>query len=294
MINSKKGKRTGFLLILPLLVLFLGLTIYPLIYMVYMSFHQYSLASWEEPKFIGWKNYQEILRDHTASSSVNFTLFLLFTAVPIEVLLGIGIAFLIRDVWGEKVLRSALIIPMTIPPVVAGIAWKMLYNYEFGPINYFLSLFGLPKASWLGSQSFARLGVLLIDVWQWTPFIFLVIYAGLQSIPRDVVEASLVDGASGWSAMRHIELPLLRPLIWVILIIRVIDVLKLFDIVYMVTFGGPGSATHSYSFYIYKVGISFGWDVGYASALSIILLLVVTILTNLLIRFLHLSETLGL
>ncbi|HOA98482.1 carbohydrate ABC transporter permease [Candidatus Sordicultor fermentans] len=294
MMNSKKRKRTGFLLILPLLILFLGLTIYPLIYMIYMSFHQYSLASWEEPRFIGWENYREILRDRTASSSVSFTLFLLFTAVPLEILLGIGIAFLIRDVWGERALRSSLIIPMTIPPVVAGIAWKMLYNYEFGPINYFLSLFGLPKVSWLGSQFFARLGVLLIDVWQWTPFIFLVIYAGLQSIPRDVVEASLVDGASGWSAMRYIELPLLRPLIWVTLIIRVIDVLKLFDIVYMVTFGGPGSATHSYSFYIYKVGISFGWDVGYASALSVILLLVVTVLTNLLIRFLRLSETLGL
>ena len=294
MMNSKKRKRTGFLLILPLLILFLGLTIYPLIYMIYMSFHQYSLASWEEPRFIGWENYREILRDRTASSSVSFTLFLLFTAVPLEILLGIGIAFLIRDVWGERALRSSLIIPMTIPPVVAGIAWKMLYNYEFGPINYFLSLIGLPKVSWLGSQFFARLGVLLIDVWQWTPFIFLVIYAGLQSIPRDVVEASLVDGASGWSAMRYIELPLLRPLIWVTLIIRVIDVLKLFDIVYMVTFGGPGSATHSYSFYIYKVGISFGWDVGYASALSVILLLVVTVLTNLLIRFLRLSETLGL
>ena len=294
MMNSKKRKRTGFLLILPLLILFLGLTIYPLIYMIYMSFHQYSLASWEEPRFIGWENYREILRDRTASSSVSFTLFLLFTAVPLEILLGIGIAFLIRDVWGERALRSSLIIPMTIPPVVAGIAWKMLYNYEFGPINYFLSLFGLPKVSWLGSQFFARLGVLLIDVWQWTPFIFLVIYAGLQSIPRDVVEASLVDGASGWSAMRYIELPLLRPLIWVTLIIRVIDVLKLFDIVYMVTFGGPGSATHSYSYYIYKVGISFGWDVGYASALSVILLLVVTVLTNLLIRFLRLSETLGL
>ena len=294
MINSKKRKWTGFLLILPLLVLFLGLTIYPLIYMIYMSFHQYSLASWEEPRFIGWENYREILKDHTASSSVSFTLFLLLTAVPLEILLGIGIAFLIRDVWGERALRSSLLIPMTIPPVVASIAWKMLYNYEFGPMNYFLSIFGFPKVSWLGSQFFARLGVLLIDVWQWTPFIFLVIYAGLQSIPRDVVEASLVDGASGWSAMRHIELPLLRPLIWVILIIRVIDVLKLFDIVYMVTFGGPGSATHSYSFYIYKVGISFGWDVGYASALSVILLLVVTVLTNLLIRFLRLSETLGL
>ncbi len=172
MMNSKKRKRTGFLLILPLLILFLGLTIYPLIYMIYMSFHQYSLASWEEPRFIGWENYREILRDRTASSSVSFTLFLLFTAVPLEILLGIGIAFLIRDVWGERALRSSLIIPMTIPPVVAGIAWKMLYNYEFGPINYFLSLFGLPKVSWLGSQFFARLGVLLIDVAVGLPLYF--------------------------------------------------------------------------------------------------------------------------
>ena len=107
MMNSKKRKRTGFLLILPLLILFLGLTIYPLIYMIYMSFHQYSLASWEEPRFIGWENYREILRDRTASSSVSFTLFLLFTAVPLEILLGIGIAFLIRDVW-ESELYGAL------------------------------------------------------------------------------------------------------------------------------------------------------------------------------------------
>jgi multiple sugar transport system permease protein len=153
---------------------------------------------------------------------------------------------------------------------------------------------GSPKVSWLGTQLFSRLGVILVDVWQWTPFVFLVLYAGLQSIPRDVVEAGLVDGASGFSAMRYIELPLLRPLLFVVLIIRVIDALKIFDIVYMVTFGGPGSSTHSYSFYIYKVGVSFGWDVGYASALSVLLLVAVALLTNLLIRTLRLKETLEL
>lgn len=292
--NARKKKITGFFMILPLLIVFLGLTIYPFAFMIYMSFHRYTLASWEKPEFIGFRNYQELWQDSTARSSVHFTVLLLITAVPLEILLGLGIAFLIRDFFGERVFRSALLIPMMVPAVVAGIAWKMLYNFEFGPFNYFLSLLGFPKISWLGTQFFSRLGVILIDVWQWTPFVFLVLYAGLQSIPREVVEAGLVDGASGFHAWRYIELPLLRPLLWVVLIIRVIDALKIFDIVYMVTFGGPGSATHSYSFYIYKVGISFGWDIGYASALSIILLLAITALTNLLIRMVRLKETLEL
>jgi len=292
--NTRRKKITGFLMVLPLLIVFLGLTIYPFAYMIYMSFHRYTLASWEKPEFIGFKNYQEIWQDRTARSSVDFTVLLLVTAVPLEILLGIGIAFLLRDFFGERVFRSVLLVPMMVPAVVAGIAWKMLYNFDFGPMNYFLSVFGFPKISWLGTQFFSRLGVILIDVWQWTPFVFLVLYAGLQSIPREIVEASLVDGASGLSALRYIELPLLRPLIWVVLVIRVIDALKIFDVVYMVTFGGPGSATHSYSFYIYKVGISFGWDIGYASALSIILLLAITILTNVLIRTVRLRETLEL
>lgn len=292
--RSKAKKIAGFFMILPLLVVFLGLTIYPFTYMIYMSFYQYTLASWEKPAFVGFSNYREILQDRTARSSIGFTVLLLVTAVPLEVFLGIGIAFLLRDFFGERVFRSLLLIPMMVPAVVASIAWKMLYNFEFGPANYFLSFLGIPKISWLGTQFFSRLGVILIDVWQWTPFVFLVLYAGLQSIPRDVVEASLVDGASGWTALRYVELPLLRPLIWVVLIIRVIDALKIFDIVYMVTFGGPGSATHSYSFYIYKVGISFGWDIGYASALSILLLVAITLLTNFLIRAVRLKETLGL
>ncbi len=292
--RTSRKKITGFLMILPLLIVFIGLTLYPFGYMIFMSFFRYSLASWEKPEFVGIDNYREVFRDRTARSSVDFTLLLLVTAVPLEILLGIGIAFLFRDSLGEKVFRSVLLIPMMVPAVVAGIAWKMLYNFEFGPINYFLTLLGGEKISWLGTQFFSRLGVILIDVWQWTPFVFLVIYAGLQSIPRDVVEASLVDGARGFTALRYVELPLLRPLIWVVLIIRVIDALKLFDIVYMVTFGGPGSATHSYSFYIYKVGVSFGWDIGYASALSILLLIAITILTNLLFRFLRFRETLEL
>jgi len=291
---SRQKKRIGLIMILPILILFIGLTLYPFAYMIYMSFHQYTLAAWEEPRFIGFENFRSILADRTATSSVNFTAFLLVTAVPLQIFLGLGIVFLIRNVLGEKLYRSSLLIPMMIPPVVAGLTWRMLFNFDFGPLNYFLSLFDIPKVSWLGTHLFSRLGVVMIDVWQWTPFVFLVLYAGLQAIPSEIVEAAKVDGASGWNALRLIEIPLLKPLIWVVLIIRMIDVLKIFDIVYMVTFGGPGSSTHSYSFYIYKVGVSFGWDIGYASALSILLLIVIVLLTNLLIRILRLREVLEL
>jgi multiple sugar transport system permease protein len=133
-----------------------------------------------------------------------------------------------------------------------------------------------------------------MDIWQWTPFIFLVLYAGLQTVPNDLIEAAKVDGGNRWIIFRYVEFPMLKPLFWILIILRLIDILRMFDIVYMTSFGGPGYATHTLSFYIYKVGVSFGWDVGYASALSVLLLIVITLLTNLLIKTMRLWEYLEL
>ena len=286
-------KAVPFFMVLPLILLFLSLAMFPFGYMIYISFHDYNLAEGGSPTFIGVQNYLAMFRDNVALSSIRFTLLLVCTAVPIELGLGIAIALFIRGITGEKVIRSSLLLPMMIPSVVAGIAWKMLYNYEYGPMNYFLSFFGIPRISWLGNYTFAQIGIILADVWQWTPFIFLILYAGLQSIPRELAEAAKVDGASEFEITRFIELPLLGPLIGVSLIIRIIDVLKVFDIIYMVTWGGPGSATHSLSYYIYKVGVSFGWDIGYAAAISLVLLGSIVALTTFLIRMLRLKKSLG-
>ena len=289
-----QSRLSAVILILPLVLLLVSLTIYPFLSMVYMSFHNYDLAKGGDPKFIGLGNYLSIFKDRLARSSVEFTAMLVVVALPLEMLLGMGIAWLFRNLFGERVMRSLSLLPMMVPAVVAGIAWKMLFNYNFGPLNYLLSLFGVPNISWLGDQTFARLGIIIIDLWQWTPFVFLVVYSGLQSMPSELVEAARVDGASSWDVVRYVELPLVAPLIWIVLIIRLIDILKLFDIIYMVTWGGPGSATHSFSYYIYKVGLSYGWDVGYASALSIVLLIVVVLLVNLLMRILRLRALLEL
>ena len=287
-------KLTAYLLVLPLALLFLSLTVFPFLYMIYMSFNDYDLAKGEDRTFIGLRNYVAIFQDKLAGDSVSFTVLLIFTALPLEIVLGIGIAWLFRDMVGEKIIRSATLLPMMVPAVVAGIAWKMLFNFNFGPFNYLLSLFGIEKLSWLGSETFARLGLIIIDTWQWTPFVFLVVYSGLMSIPEEMIDAARVDGAGPFKTLLYIELPILLPLISTVLIIRLIDILKLFDIVFMVTWGGPGSATHSFSYYIYKVGLSYGWDVGYASALSVILLIVVVALVNLLMKFLRLRELLEL
>lgn len=219
---------------------------------------------------------------------------MVITALPIEIILGTFIAIFIQNMIGERFVRSIILIPMMIPAVVAGVMWKMLFNVEYGPINYLLSFFNIEKIPWLGSSFYSKIAVIIMDIWQWTPFIFLVIYAGIQTIPQDLIEAGKVDGADRWQILRHIEFPMLRPLFWILIILRLVDILKLFDIVYMTTFGGPGYATHSISFYIYKVSVSFGWDIGYGSALSVLLLVVITILTTLLIRVMRLWELLEL
>lgn len=290
----KKGNPlTPWLMVLPVLVLFLSMTIYPFAFMIWSSFRDYDLSKTAETKFIGLKNYFEIFKDRTAIESAKFTLKLLSIAVPVEIALGVLIAFLVRGMRGEKIIRSSFLIPMMVPPAVSGVAWKMLYNYAFGPVNWFISLFGGPKISWLGNSAYAQLGIILIDIWQWTPFVFLMIYAGLQSIPQDLIDAARVDGASWGKVFLHVEFPLLRPLILVALVLRIIDCLKTFDIVFMTTWGGPGAATHTYSFYIYKVGISFGWNIGYASALSVLLLIISMILVNLVFRLVRMRQQLG-
>jgi multiple sugar transport system permease protein len=288
-------RRTGRLLVAPMVILFLALTIFPFIYMIVTSFEHYDLASFEPPRFIGLMNYYRILfQDPIAGASVQFTTLLVVTALPAELLLGFGIALLVRGVIGERLIRGSILIPMMIPAVVVGIMWKMLFSFQYGPLNYFLSWFGVGQLSWLGDFTLAPISVIIMDIWQWTPFVFLVIYAGLQTVPQDLIDAAKVDGAGGWALTRYVEFPLVRPLIWVLVIIRLIDILKLFDIIYMTTYGGPGNVTYSYSFHIYRDDLSAGWDVGYGSALSILLLIVVTVLTNILIRRLRLKEALEL
>ncbi len=291
---SKANRKIAILFILPVIIFYLIMAIYPFASMIYESFTNLNLTIANSGQFIGLSNYFEIFQDPLALSSIDFSAMVIYIGVPIEILLGLVFAYLIRGLKGEKVFRTLFLIPMMIPGIVFGIAAQMIFNYLFGAANYFLSFFGVQPVAWLGQASTAQFVIIFLDVLQWTPFVFLIIYAGLLSVPQDLTDAAKVDGANGWQTFLHVEFPTLRPLLYVALIIRVIDALKIFGKIYMTTWGGPGTATSSWAFYIYKVGVSYGWDIGYASALAVILLIVSTILVNILIRFLNLSEQLGI
>jgi multiple sugar transport system permease protein len=286
--------KSKYFFVLPLIFLYLSLAIYPFLYMIYISFFNYSLGGAIKPEFIGIANYQNMLTDYIVKDSIKFTAFIVILGVTIETLLGLGIALLILGAKGEKFFRAITIVPMTLPMVVSGMVWKMLFNTQFGPINYFLYLLGLGKPSWLGDPHLAPIAVLLVDIWQWTPFIFLILYAGLKTVPSDLIEAATIDGASGWQVNRYVRIPMVKSLIIIALMLRLIELLKLFDIVYMITGGGPGTITYSYSYLIYVVGFLTGINLGYASALSIILLIFIIILTAILIKILNVKRLLGL
>jgi len=286
--------KAKYLFILPLFFLYVSLTLYPFLNMIYISFFNYYLARGGEQEFVGLLNYQNMPSDYIVRDSVQFSVFIIIAGVIIETLLGLGLALLILDSKGERAFRSISIIPMTIPMVVSGMVWKMLFNTVYGPLNYFLSFLGIGKISWLGDPFFARFTILIVDIWQWTPFIFLILYAGLKNVPVDFIEAAVVDGAGGWQVTRYVRIPFIRPLITIAVMLRLIELLKLFDIVYMITGGGPGTTTYSYSYLIYVVGFLTGINLGYASALSVVLLICAMILTALLIKMLNVKRLLGL
>jgi len=286
--------KAKYLFILPLFLLYISLTIYPFLSMIYISFFNYNLATGAQQQFVGLLNYQNMATDYLVRDSVQFSVFIIIAGVITEILLGLGLALLILGTKGERVFRSISIIPMTIPMVVSGMVWKMLFNTVYGPLNYFLSFFGVGKISWLGDPFFARFTILIVDIWQWTPFIFLILYAGLKNVPEDLIEAAVVDGARGWQVTRYVRIPFIRPLITIAVMLRLLELLKLFDIVFMITGGGPGTITYSYSYLIYVVGFLTGINLGYASALSVVLLICAMILTALLIKILNVKRLLGL
>lgn len=262
--------------------------------MVYISFFNYNLATGTQQQFIGIENYQNMLSDYLVQASVQFTVFIIILGIILETLLGLGLALLILNSKGETIFRSATILPMTIPMVVSGMVWKMLLNTLYGPVNYFLSFFGIGQISWLGDPFFARLAILIVDVWQWTPFVFLILYAGLKNVPEDLIEAARVDGARDWQVSRYVRIPLVGPLITIAVVLRLLELLKLFDIVYMMTGGGPGTTTYAFSYLVYVVGFLAGINLGYASALSVVLLIVAMILTAILIKMLNIKRLLRL
>lgn len=290
----KRKKREAYSFILPSLATLVAIVIFPTIFLWYVSLTNYDLSmGWEQKSFVGPRNYFFLFfEDKDFWHSLRITLFFTAVTVSLEFVLGLGVALLFhRHIWGKRVWMSCLILPMVITPTIISLIWKLMLNTEYGVLNFILSQLGLGKVNWLGPKE-AFWSLILVDVWEWTPFIALILYAGLQALPQEPYEAAVVDGANPRQIFFYLTLPLLKPMIIIALLLRSIDALKMFDVVYGLTQGGPGNATELMSLHIYRLGFRHTNWIGRASANAVILLFLSTLLTTVLLRTLR-RERLG-
>lgn len=286
-----REKYYSVLFILPCIIVILTITIFPLLYSLGISFTNIELGRpWLEFKIVGFQNYYEILfEDYRFWNALVRTLMFVASTITVQFFVGLGLALLLNRVFmGRRFVVGALLLPAMIAPVAVGFLWRMLYDVSFGPINYFLYVSGVTSLEnpikWCAAASTSLLSIVLADIWQYTPFMMLILLAGLQAIPMEPYESAKIDGAGRLQVFRYITLPLLRPAIAVAILIRTIDSFKIFDLVYLLTSGGPGVSSDVLSYYTYLNGFDF-FRMGYASSLSYLVLMVVMVFTTLYLRF---------
>lgn len=260
------------LLVVPAMLVILVFALLPLAYALDVSFRFADLTRGRIGDFVGLDNYRTVLHDGAFWSSVWVTLKFTLSAVTLEMVLGIAIAFLIHGATvGKGIIRSLMILPLATSAAVTGLFWRYLYDTQFGLINYFLGLIGLPEPNWLGDYTIALWSVILFDVWQWTPFVALIALAGLQALPKEPFEAAELDGASTFRVLRTLTFPMLKPVLFLVLVLRTIDSVRLYDAVAVLTRGGPGTVTETMTFYLYRTGLKL-FRMDYASTMAIFFL----------------------
>ena len=264
-------KRVKYVFVLPALIFVLVMMVFPILYTLRLSFTQWSMGSLAPPRWIGLRNFASLLfEDRRFWPAVGRTCLFTIVAVLVETFLGVVIALILnRDMRGKNVIKTLFLLPMVATPVAVGMVWLLMYEPSIGVINYFLRMLGLPQGLWLASPAQALGSLILVDVWQWTPMITLIVLAGLAALPSEPYEAALVDGASTLQSIRLITLPLLQPTILAAMTLRAIDAFKTYDIIYTMTQGGPGYATETLNIYSFVLGFQY-FQMGKASALLII------------------------
>jgi len=273
-----------FIILAPALVIVVLLTIYPIISIVYTSLHQYHYIQGTK-NYVGFKNFIRLVNDKFFLISIRNTFEFAVLSTFSELLVGLGLALLFKDrFFGRKYLLPIVIIPMLLSTMVVCATWRILYHYNYGLINYIIRTLGLGEVGWLTNKSIVMESIVLVEIWQWAPLSFLILLAGLQSIPDELYEAARVDGAAGIRILWHITLPLLKSQVLLVVLLRSIDTFKLFDKVYALTGGGPGNATETISYYIYREGFTY-FHLGRASAASVIMLLIVVAISAIYISF---------
>jgi multiple sugar transport system permease protein len=279
------------MLIAPAMLVMLVVNIYPFLYALYISMHTFTLGRPTPPRFIGLSNYRDLLDDDRFINSLWVSFKFVGIAVAAEFLLGFTLAFLFNTrLRGMETLRKIAILPIMVMPLASGLVWFYILNENFGAMNWFAVLAGASqRIRFLTDDNLAILSLVLADAWQWTPFVMLVMFAALQSIPEYVYEAAKMDGLNSWQTFWRVTLPLLRSAIWVVLVLRVVDAFRMIELIYLMTRGGPGGATETLSWYIYSTGF-LDQDLGSAAAEAVVMIIVVTIVAQVFVRRLQYRE----
>lgn len=284
MSQRREDRRAAAILVSPAILVLVALNIFPVLYAVYISAHHWSLSSVGPPRFAGWFNYEELPVDDRFTNSLWVSAQFVFLAVGIELLLGFALAFVFHSrLRGLDTLRKISLMPVMAMPLVVGLVWFYMLNENFGVANWFVTLFGFGTQPFLTDSMLAMASIVLADVWQWTPFVTLVIFAALQSLPEYVFEAGRMDGLTEREIFWRITLPLLRPAILVVLVIRAIDAFRMIELIFMMTKGGPGGNTEVLPWYIYTTGF-LSLDLGYAAAMAVVMIVTVTIVAQVFVR----------
>jgi multiple sugar transport system permease protein len=281
-IALKRRRWEPFAFASPALALIALVIVFPLAYSFYLSLQDYDLSVGPEHSFVGLRNYTEgLVRDQRFVDSIWNTVVLIVPSLVVELLLGLGIALLLnRVLHGRPIITALLAIPAMVSPVMAAMAWRMMFGVKYGAINNLGRQLGLLDVyfDWFSTPAISVAAVVLVEVWHNTPFMMLVLLAGLQSIPQELYESARVDGASPWQSFWHVTLPLLKFTMAVGVMIRMIDLTKLFGLIFVLTFGGPGGATETVAFNTYLVGFK-DFRMSYAAALSYLIVIGVLVLT---------------
>jgi multiple sugar transport system permease protein len=268
----------------PALLVMLTITLYPFVYTLLLSFHDWNLATFGAKRFVGFKNYLAFFANPDVWHALRVTAVYVFGCVGIEFVLGLAIAFLFdRGFRGEPLARNLMLLPMVMSSVVVGLIWRWMFNAELGVLNHFVEALGLPGQAWLTRPDLALASVIVADVWQWTPLVFLVCLAGLKSVPADTLESARLDGATWWQTQWYVALPTIKPIILTVILIRVIDCLRFVDKIFVMTYGGPAGTTSVLGFHIYLKGFKY-FQMGATAAYSLIYMALIIVLAKLLIR----------
>lgn len=275
----------GMLLVSPAIVILLFFGVFPLIYAINLSLRHVDMTTGSNVwNFVGLDNFRYALSDKAFIGAFIRTGLFAVISVGVQMSLGISLAFLINRLkWFKGIIRALFLLPIAAAPAAVGMIWRYLYDSEFGVFNAALKVLNIQPLNWLGNKNIALFSIIIFDVWQWTPFVLMITLAALQSLPREPFEAAALDAASNFRVLRKLTFPLLSPVLTLIFILRSIDAARLYDPIATTTRGGPGAATETVTFFLYRIGLKqFRMD--HASAMSLIILFIIIVFSGFLLR----------